>query len=66
MKPDQTSWYFMPNYKDRMQTWVDPHPAWYSREFPTGWYKIDSDEEPTDFDAGDLWGEFEQNIIRGT
>ena len=54
----------MPQYKDKLQEWVAPHPGWYSREFPTGWYKIDSDLEITNFDENDVFGEFEKNIIR--
>jgi len=62
LKDDHTSWYFMKQYKSKLQVWTKPHPAWYSREFPTGWYKIDGDKEVTDFDPND---NFEQhNIIR--
>ena len=41
---DRSNYFFMPQYKNKFQDWVKPHPAWYSREFPTGWYRIDSDE----------------------
>ena len=41
---DRSNYFFTKKTKTNFQEWAKPHPGWYSREFPTGWYRIDSDE----------------------